>query len=88
MPKNWLKQHKAAPALDFPYFQSVSILVVQDRKAPGMDHSGCFLLLFEWYKFGLSNTFLTHALRNWGQLLQDGQIFRQSGRHPLVRRRR
>lgn len=32
MLKNWLKQHKAAPALDFPYFQSVSILAVQDRK--------------------------------------------------------
>ena len=32
MLKKWLKQHKAAPALDFPYFQSVSILAVQDKK--------------------------------------------------------
>lgn len=65
MLKNWLKQHKAAPALDFPYFQSVSILAVQDRKVPGMDHSGYFLLLFVGYKFGLSNTFLTHRPVKW-----------------------
>ena len=57
-------------------------------KVPGMDHSGYFLLLFRGYKFWLSNTFLTHALRNWGQLLQSRQIFRQGGGHPLVRCRR
>ena len=37
------------------------------------------------YRLELSNTFLTHALRNWGQLLQNRQIFRQGGGHPLVR---
>ena len=30
--KIWLKQLKAAPALDFPYFQHVSKLVTHDRK--------------------------------------------------------
>ncbi len=35
------------------------------RKVPGMDHSGYFLLLFRGYKFGLSNTFLTHRPVKW-----------------------
>ena len=32
--KIWLKQLKAAPALDFPYFQHVSKLVTHDTENP------------------------------------------------------
>jgi len=30
----WPKSRKTAPALEIPYFQRVSISVVQDRKTP------------------------------------------------------
>lgn len=41
--KIWLKQLKAAPALDFPYFQHASKLVTHHRKAPKSYDFGAFI---------------------------------------------
>ena len=44
--KIWLKQLKAAPALDFPYFQHVSKLVTHDRKVLKSQDFRTFFALF------------------------------------------
>ena len=44
--KIWLKQPKAASALDFPYFQHASKLVTHDINPLESDDSSGFLLLF------------------------------------------
>ena len=44
--KIWLKQPKAASALDFSYFQHVSKLVTHDRKVPKSYDFGTFVHFF------------------------------------------
>lgn len=45
--KIWLKQLKAAPALDFPHFQRVSKLVTHDIKTTGFVRNWWFFFTFQ-----------------------------------------
>lgn len=60
----WPKSRKTAPALEIPYFQRVSISVVQDRKVLISYEIGTFSVLF--YSITYLLFFLTQTLTPTG----------------------